>query len=178
MTKRNVVLSIVLICCAGILAYANSLNGIFVFDDHSFIENNPAIYNFFNFKDIVAFHPARPFGTYTFAADYLLWGLRPFGYHVTNLAIHLASSVMVWWLLRMVLSTPGVDNCPHRRWVALTAALIFAVHPLHTEAVNYITQRYTSLAGFFYLAAVCCYVRARLSDDDWKFYAASCSAST
>src|SRR3989338_8645359 len=159
--KRDSLLSIFLICLAGFLTYANSLSGIFVFDDHSFIENNPAIYQLSNFKAIAQFHPSRPFGTYTFAMDYSLWGLNPFGYHLTNLLIHLMTSVLVWWFVTML--TPGV------RWVALAAALIFAVHPIHTEAVNYITQRYTSLAGFFYLAAVCCYVR--------KFYAASLLAA-
>src|SRR3990167_2150488 len=177
MMKRFSIFSVFLICLAGSLAYSNSLNGIFVFDDHSYIENNPAIYDLFNFKAITQFHPSRPFGTYTFALDYSVWGLNPFGYHLTNLLIHLMTSLLVWCFLTMILSTPGAANCPPREWVALIAALIFAVHPIHTEAVNYITQRYTSLAGFFYLAAVCCYVRARLSNDDRRFYAASLIAA-
>ncbi len=171
MTRKFSLISILLICLAGFLVYSNSLNGMFVFDDHSFIENNPAIYKLFNFEAIIKFHPSRPFGTYTFAMDYFLWGLNPFGYHVTNLLIHLAASVLVWWFLTMLLKSPS------QKWLSLTAALIFAVHPVHTEAVNYITQRYTSLAGFFYLAAVCCYVRARLFNDDWRFYAASLIAA-
>lgn len=175
MTKKVSLFSILLICGAALLAYANSLNGIFVFDDHSYIENNPAIYDLFNFKAIVEFHPSRPFGTYTFALDYFIWGLNPSGYHLTNLLIHIMTSVLVWWLVTMLTSVAG--NPPHRGWIALTAALIFAVHPIHTEAVNYITQRYTSLAGFLYLAAVCFYMRARLTNDNWKFFAASLFAA-
>jgi hypothetical protein len=64
--------------------------------------------------------------------DYALWGLRPVGYHLTNLILHAANTVWVWWLLRCYRAAP---------WLALLAALVFAVHPVHTEAVANVVGR-------------------------------------
>ena len=68
----------------------------------------------------------RPLTTLTFRANYLLDGLRPFGYHVVNVALHAAVSVLFMRVCLMLVSTR----------TARVAALLFAVHPIHSEAVS------------------------------------------
>ena len=154
-----------LIILAGVLAYANSLHAPFIFDDLSFMENNPAIYGLKNFHSIRGFHNARPVGTYTFALNYYFHGLNVFGYHLVNLVIHLLSALTVWWLMLLIFATPRLKNeklDEYKEWIALFSALIFVAHPVQTQAVTYITQRYSSLSALFYLAALALYIRGRL----------------
>src|SRR5262249_9561705 len=80
--------------------------------------------------------------------EWRLWGERPSGYHVTNLVIHLAVSLLIWRLLRQW-SAPG----------AFLAALLFAVHPVNVDSVIWISQRKTIMAMFFFLLSVLWYDR-------------------
>lgn len=84
--------------------------------------------------------------------DYRLWGERPFGYHLTNLLLHMLATVLVFATARAwTLADPA----------ALVAALIFAVHPIHVEAVASFTNRKDILALIFDLAAVLAWIRVR-----------------
>jgi len=96
-----------------------------------------------------------------------------FGYHLVNFIIHVANSFLVYGLTCLLFRTPMVAPIGARdvnglstrsARVALTAALLFAVHPIQTQAVTYIVQRYTNLVTLFYLVAVVCYLRWRLTD--------------
>jgi hypothetical protein len=97
----------------------------------------------------------RPLGEMTFAADYFLWGMNPFGYHVTNLLLHLACIFLVWKLARRLLERP--------EW-ALASAVIFALHPVHSEALVWISGRFDLLVCGVVLASVLCYLRWQRSD--------------
>ena len=97
----------------------------------------------------------------TLGFDYLVWGMDPLGYHLTNLLLHAANAVLVCGIARRLLNlaSPGYD----RRSLSLAAAcaaLLFAVHPLRVESVAWITERRDVLSGFFYLSAVLAYLRA------------------
>ena len=80
--------------------------------------------------------------------EHKLWGFDPAGYHVVNVLLHLADTLLVWHLLRR-LAVPGA-------WVV---AAVFAVHPLHVESVAWVIELKDVLSGLFYLAAVLVWLR-------------------
>ena len=84
----------------------------------------------------------------TFWLEHKLWGFAPAGYHIVNVLLHLANTLLLWHLLRR-LAVPGA-------WVV---AAVFAVHPLHVESVAWIIERKDVLSGLFYLAAVLAWLR-------------------
>ena len=84
----------------------------------------------------------------TFWVEHKLWGFYPLGYHVVNILIHFANTVLLWRLL-VRLAVPG----------AWFVAAVFAVHPLHTESVAWIMARKDMLATLFCLAALATWLR-------------------
>ncbi|MEQ1919627.1 MAG: hypothetical protein ABL955_10545, partial [Elusimicrobiota bacterium] len=111
--------------------------------------------------------PYQPLSWLSAAFDFTLWGMNPFGYHFTNLLLHAANAVLVYFLtLRLLpLAAPeaGRENGGRVLLCAGAAALLFAVHPLRVEAVAWATERRTVLAGFFYLSAIWCYLKSDLN---------------
>ncbi len=97
--------------------------------------------------------------------DYVLWEMRPAGYHALNLALHALATVAAYLVARRVL-TAAVTPAPRGtvRFAAAVAALLFAVHPLRVESVAWITERRDVLCGAFFLFAVLCWLRA-VEDD-------------
>src|SRR5881628_2009526 len=99
----------------------------------------------------------------TFGLDYLLWGMNPLGYHLTNLLLHAANAVVFFFVALRIL-TRALPN-PSERGEALAfsagvAALVFAIHPLRVESVAWVTERRDVLSGLFYLSAILMYLRA------------------
>ncbi len=80
------------------------------------------------------------------------------GYHALNLAIHLAAGLVLFGILRRTFATLKLRATPE--WLAFAGALLWVVHPLHTEAVTYVVQRVESLMGLFYLLTLYCAIRA------------------
>lgn len=151
-----------LLILAPIACYANSVGVPFFLDDDTSIVVNPAI----GTLAAGAHEPAtRRIAYLTFKLNHLLGGLDPVGYHVVNVAIHLLAGLAVFGLARRLLrcahpagaAPRGVDEA------ALAAALLFAVHPVQTQAVTYVAQRIASLAALFYAVAMLLYVVARTS---------------
>ena len=150
-----------LICLVAGAIYSNTLQAPFVFDDQNTIQENAKIRNPGNFYTPDVLQSPRPLADYTFALNYHFGKLRVFGYHLVNLFIHIANGFLVFFLsLRLFRKLSGPDN-PNNYLAALFAALIFIAHPLQTQAVTYIAQRYTAMAAFFYLGAVLSYILAR-----------------
>src|SRR5947199_5167260 len=103
----------------------------------------------------------------TFGLDYLLWGMKPLGYHLTSLLLHATNAVTFYFVaLRILrLARPGLLERGQAS-VALAAgfaALLFALHPLRVESVAWATERRDVLSGCFFLWAIYCYLRAALS---------------
>jgi Tfp pilus assembly protein PilF len=149
-----------LLVVAVAVAYANSLRVPFQFDDAVVILGEPAI---------TAFRPQllsrRFLGDLSFALSYRLSGPDPAGYHVLNVAIHLSNALLVFWLARSLLRTERLRTSSRAHGDTggpLVAALLFALHPIQTQAVTYVAQRYAILAAAFFLLATCAYVRFRL----------------
>jgi len=158
-------LSVIIIFCLGIIVYSNTFFCSFHFDDFDYIVRNLFIRNIQNLFHYWIFYPCRFITFFSIAVNYHFNHLNVFGYHLFNLAVHLASSILVWWLTLLTLSTPvmkGNKITKHADMIALFAGLVFVSHPLQTEAVTYIWQRTASMAAMFYLASLCCYVKSRL----------------
>ena len=154
----------ILVLVAAVLAvYANSLRCAFIFDDHIDIIDNPSIRHLWPLWDVflvrsasaVGLHP-RPVVNLSFALDYAVGGLNTLPYHVTNLAIHLLAGLALFGVVRRTLLLPRLRDRfgGASTGLALAVALLWAVHPLQTESVTYIVQRYESMMGLFYLTAV------------------------
>ena len=173
-----------LIAIACLCVYANSFGVPFLFDDIPNIVENPLIQRgdllfgpseycaLINPESLEAticqYFTQRYVGYLTFALNYRIHGLDTRGYHAVNLTIHLLNALLIYALIRMTGRTPyfrGSDQVQWK-WAALLGGLLFAVHPVHTQAVTYIVQRLTSLAAFFYLLSLVLYVQARLLKQD------------
>lgn len=162
-------LAIILLWAWGFLLYRHVIHGTFQFDDWHFIVNNLAIHDANNISAIwqALPRPVRFITFYTFALNYHWHQLQVPGYHIVNILIHCCNATLVGWLMRLILMTPFVfpqNNMVRQRAVKTlpwVASLIFLTHPLQTQAVAYITQRFASLATFFYLLTLCLFLKAR-----------------
>ena len=147
-----------LLAAAVVIAYAPALRAPFVFDDEAAVVRNPTIIDFWSWE---IFRPLADGGTTTgrplvnasFALDHALWGLNPAGFRATNILIHLAATIVLFHLLRVVLGGPvlGLRLGAVADQSAFLAALLWGLHPLQTESVTCIAQRTESLCGLFYL---------------------------
>src|SRR5262245_18788816 len=154
--RRSVRWRAAIIVAAGIVAYANSLSGPFIFDDDASIVANTQIRSL---APSVALRPyrelptaGRPIVNASFAVNYAIGGLQPAGYHAGNIAIHVLCALALFGIIRRTLDLRGIPASLQRRSldVALAAALLWVVHPLNSEAVDYLTQRTESLMGLFF----------------------------
>ncbi len=152
------------IVAVAILAYSNTLEAAFHLDDFRTIVGNPAV------RDLAGFWPPsgeRWLGMLTFALNYRLGGLDVRGFHAVNLAIHACNGLLVSWLAALALRTPALRSAGTgtllRAWLPLTAGLLFVAHPLATQAVTYVVQRFTSLATLLFLVSIASWTRARLA---------------
>ncbi|MCD4779737.1 MAG: tetratricopeptide repeat protein [Candidatus Omnitrophica bacterium] len=148
----------------GFLLYWPSLSGEFQFDDIHFILQNPGVRCLDRLDLLWNFlpQPTRFVGLYTFALNYHMHQSQPWGYHLTNLLIHVMNAFFVYHLVILICGHFHQDegDCPERKMAILTA-LLFLLHPLQTQAISYISQRFACLATFFYFSALISYLCAR-----------------
>jgi len=157
--------AIVLVCT---FLYIGSLNYPFVnWDDYNLITFNRHIteLNWSNIRDI--FSPGvvgayQPIRTLSYAMDYRIWGLNSLGYHISNFILYLLTCILTYFFILYFLRD---------HWLALCGGLFFAVHPLHVEAVTWLSARKETLSGVFFLASFLFYARSTKSGV--KFYWAS-----
>ena len=105
--------------------------------------------------------PYQPLSWVTFGLDYLAWGMDPFGYHLTNVALHSANALLFYLLCLKLLAAGRPEEKTGLRPAAVFAALVFAVHPLRVESVAWVTERRDVLSGFFYLLTLLWYLAPR-----------------
>jgi Flp pilus assembly protein TadD len=174
-----------LLVAAGAAAFANSLSNPFLFDDTGSIVDNPTIRNLSvaTWKGPVQSATAgRPVVNFSLALNYALGGLAPSGYHLWNLAVHLLCGLLLFGIVRRTLErletpaaplpTPrrrpppgrGLDKdiqggSPTSSWLAFACALLWLVHPLQSEVIDYVTQRTESMMGLFYLLSLYAAIR-------------------
>jgi tetratricopeptide (TPR) repeat protein len=158
-----------LIIAAAVAAYANSLDVPLQFDDLPNIVDEPRVHATSLAPDELAaaadgFPLNRWLARVSFAANHAVHGVRPTGYHVLNLLFHVTAALLVLAVGRRLLDALAADpdrrdalrlpDAAGRRRAAAIAALLFAVHPVHTQAVTYVVQRMTSMGACFALAAL------------------------
>jgi len=155
----SVLIIVAAIICIGVFSYVNSLANPFIWDDVALIVKNfhisdvgyiPRLFLEGSYHQEIASNFYRPLLMASFAMDYRSWGMEAFGYHLTNIFLHLSNALLVYWLVWLVSG---------RRTVSFIAALLFAAHPVHTEAVTYISGRGDPLAAFFSLVSMICFIR-------------------
>ena len=159
----------VVIMVAGILAYSNTANVPFLFDDSVRIVNNTKIRTLWP-PFIAMFETNRPIVNYTFAMNYAIHGYNVWGYHAFNLAIHLAAGLGLYGIARRSFLRTQRELSQNADFLAFWVALIWVVHPLQTQAVTYINQRYESLMGLTYFLTLYAFIRAVDSEHPirWK----------
>ena len=173
------------------LIYSNTFDAPFQFDDTPNILENPNIKDLGNFSKLSG---ARYIGDLSFAINYAFGGVNVFGYHLVNILIHILNGILIYVLVLLLFQTvyrtgtgaihesplhsdkrddllpSTLISCPPpdpaAPWIALVVSLLFVSHPIQTQAVTYIVQRFTSLATFFYLLAVVYYLKSRLENQD------------
>ena len=149
------------------MLYGRSLDAPFICDDTQSIVENESIRQLWplwgDTDQPGPLRPAqdlptcgRPLVNFSLALNHYFGGLQPYGYHLLNIAVHLLNVLLLAALVRRTLRLPyfagRFDEAAGM--LAFAAALLWAVHPLATEAVAYTTQRTELLVGFFYLATL------------------------
>jgi tetratricopeptide (TPR) repeat protein len=160
-----------LVAALAALVFLPSLRGAFVWDDTRFIAENPSVVNptsWLRFltdahtvDNLGAVGIVRPLRTLEFAADYALFGLNPFAFHVHSLLWHVAASAMFCVLLRRLLGHGGA---------AVVAALFWALNPAQSECVDFISSRGDLAMGACVFASLWFALRSKGWD---RFLAAS-----
>jgi protein O-mannosyl-transferase len=170
------------IAAVAIASYGNSLNGPFVFDDETAIVSNPGIRSLDRVLTQERNRPAsgRPVVALSFAANYRMGGLEVRGYHAANIAIHLCTALLLFGIARRTLLLDRFRERFRGRaaLVACAIAVLWEVHPLATEAVDYVTQRTESLMALLFLLTLYAAIRAldRAARGRWQAVAIVASA--
>jgi dolichyl-phosphate-mannose--protein O-mannosyl transferase len=154
---------LVFICIALILiSYINSLGAYFIWDDYSLIVTDPAVRNW-NINNLLS--PAhkddssnlfktplyfRALQILSYALDFKIWRLNPFGYHLTNLILHILSALLLFLLLLFLFKD---------RTVAFLGAALFAINPIFTSSVTYISGRADILTLLFINAMLLFFIK-------------------
>lgn len=163
---RPVALAAALIVLLGFAAYANSFAGAFVYDDRTAVAENESIRQLW--PPFAALLPpaeagtgGRPLANLTFAVSYALSGFAPWGYHLVNIVIHVLAALALFGVVRRTLGQPSLREHfgAHALPLGATIAGLWAVHPLQTQVVTYISQRTESLMALFYLLTLYCFIR-------------------
>lgn len=171
----------------GGIIYSNTMRVPFVVDDERYIFRNPVVHDMRGFVDrefaeklihqrlLDQNFRTRIVTFFSFALNFRLHGYNLAGYHLVNLLVHLLNGLLVYQLMQLTLRTPfaaareswNSGTFPHI--AALSTALLFVCHPVQTQAVTYISQRFTSLSTMFYLAAIVAYITWRIPDKPGVF---------
>ena len=168
------------------LAFLPSLqNGFVNWDDGAFLLDNPH-YRGLGWQQLhwmfttCYLGSCMPLNYVTYGLDYLIWGMKPFGYHLTSSLIHAANGVLCYFLsLRLLrLAFPAADSWQlPLRLAAGFSALLFSLHPLRVDVVAWTLGREIAVAGFFFFLTLICYLKAAENESKgsspWKWMSAA-----
>ncbi|MBR6023205.1 MAG: hypothetical protein IK066_12400, partial [Kiritimatiellae bacterium] len=165
-TKNNILLRLLpplLLFLLSAVLFAPSVGYRLVsLDDPVFIYNNPIVFNGFSWTSLgrafTALHGDRmmynPLLWVSYLLDSLLYGASPYapwGYHLTNVLLHAANAVLLYFILLAAVRRP---------WLAFFAAAVWALHPLRVESVAWVTERKDTLSTLFAFASILFYLKS------------------
>jgi len=125
------------------------------FDDNVYVSENVVVQSGLTKEGFFWAFSTKYFGLWnplvwlSFMADYELYGLHAGGYHLTNLILHILSTLLLFWLFHRMTGA---------LWKSAFVAAFFALHPLHVESVAWVSERKDVLSAFFWMLTLCCYV--------------------
>src|SRR3990172_2319184 len=162
-------LKILLIIALPLIAFLNSLENTFVYDDVFTITDNyfirdwgnvPIFFteDYFKYSGEVTY---RPVVTFSYFIDYFLWHLNPVGFHLTNILLHIVNVVLVYLLVSAV---------SRSRTTAFLTSTLFALHPILTEAVNGISYREDLLTTTFFLSSILLFIQSAIRNPQSKIH--------
>ena len=148
--------SLLIFLCA-VVAYLPALRNGFVWDDTALILRDPLIrswrlipegFNHFLFVDATASDFYRPIQRLTYTLEYTFFAFNPLPYHLDSVLLHAGAGIALFFLCEELLALCGFTS-PGRRWAALAGALVWAIHPVQSAAVVYVSGRADTLAALF-----------------------------
>ena len=152
-------IQLLLIVFVTYLAYSNILDNEFVWDDNYFIVSWEQIRDFGNAPDLLKgeLPPGqggvyRPIRSVSYATSYHLFGTNPLGYHLQSITIHLLCTILIYLIILKM---------TQKSILALMTSLLFGVHPIHTEAITFITTSFDIIGVVFFFAAFYFYLISR-----------------
>ena len=175
------VIARLLVVIVAAIAYSNTLDVPFTFDDMQNIVDNTDVHMTDITPDALrraaSFEPTpRPVAYVTFALNHAVHGLDVAGYHVVNTLIHALTGLLVFaFAVAFSRLVRKDDSSLGTTLFALAVALLFVAHPIQSQAVTFTVQRMTSLCAMFYMAAVLAFVRGRLASSPvarWSWWVA------
>ena len=159
-----------LLIVAGVSIYLNSLATPFVFDDTKWIVKDRHIYSLSRLPVAMA-ESNRPILILSLAINYALGETNVVGYHIVNVIIHILAALTLFGIVSRTLLANRLQNHDGQsaKYLAFAVAMIWMVHPLHTQAVTYTIQRSESLMGLFYLLTLYCVIRMAQSENTYRW---------
>ena len=168
MVKNKNALYLVVIFLATIFAYSNIFANKFLGDDFDFIINWQSIHNFQNIPKLLTGEvPAgnegvyRPVRSLVYVLVYSLSNTNPLGYHIFSLIIHLASVFLIYFFVKTFFKKP---------LLAFLSALLFALHPVHTESITYITSAFDAFGFMLFFGSITCFAYFLKKKQAWLLY--------
>ena len=166
------------------IAFGRALNHGFVgYDDQNYVLRNPRVTNgltldgiqwAFTHVHVTNWHPLT---TISHMLDCQLYGLQPWGHHLTNILLHAAAAILLFFALRELTASgdavAGIGDAGRDQrsrlqrgwlWPSVFVAAVFAVHPLRVESVAWVSERKDVLSGVFFMLTLWAYARYARSD--------------
>ena len=171
-SKKKHTISLLVLIILGFVVFSNTFRNPFMWDDEELIVENKYIQSpgsipfLFSLQYWKYYAPEekgwyRPVRVITLAIDHFFWKLNPFGYHLTNLLLHIVNIIIIYFFVLKLKTFTKRKNEPrassfrqHFLEPAFLTAALFAVHPIHTESVTWIKNRSDLLASIFFLLSL------------------------
>lgn len=169
--RKYLFIAVGLIIILGFVSYLNSLNGRFIWDDEFLVQNNRNIKQWSKIGELFTGHIGdscssdynsyRPLQMLTYSIDYSFWKLNVAGYHLTNILLHIFVALAIYWLIGILFRD---------QVLSLLASILFVVHPVHAEAIAYISGRAEPLAALFILLSINFYLTHIRSRNKYYYF--------
>ncbi len=157
-------LAFALLLLVVVVVYANGLHGEFAYDDKVEVIGNRTIRVLERWRLILSYNESRPITLFSYALNFRYAEYEPFTYHLVDLALHAVNAGLA---LLLGTSIAQLREHPRPLWTGLAAALLWAVHPMNTEAVSYVTGRSEQLTATWVFLALWLWTHWS-SEGDWR----------